>query len=77
VVIETHKRSIVKAITYRAMGTLFTFGVVFIVTGELKLSATIGIIDSLAKIFGYFVHERIWNRIKFGLIKEEPTDYEI
>jgi len=75
--LESNKRSIVKAITYRVMGTFFTFGVVYVLTDEIKLSVTIGMVDAVCKIFGYFIHERIWNRIKFGLIKPEPTDYEI
>ena len=45
------------------------------VTSELKVAATIGVIDSLVKLGAYYFHERAWNRIDFG--RPKPPEYEI
>lgn len=70
---ESHFRSIVKAITWRAGGTVVTFTVVWIVTRKLELAAQIGVLDTLVKIGAFYFHERLWNRLKFG--KNEPEYY--
>jgi uncharacterized membrane protein len=64
--IESHKRSIMKALTWRILGLIFTTAVAFLFTREAVLSAGIGISDSIIKLFGYYLHERIWNKINFG-----------
>ncbi len=72
---ESHYRSIVKAITWRTGGTVVTFAVAWIITGNISLSAGIGILDTLIKIGAYYVHERLWIRVKFGKLKR--PEYEI
>ena len=72
---ETHLRSIAKAITWRAGGTVVTFMVVWIVAGELTLAAQIGILDTVIKIGVFYVHERFWNHLSFG--KQKPPEYQI
>lgn len=63
---ETTARSIVKAISYRILGSLCTAGIVAVLTGNLKLSAGAGALDVVVKLAAYFAHERIWNSIPFG-----------
>ena len=72
---ESHYRSIVKAITWRAGGTVVTFAVAWILTGNVSLSAGIGLLDTVIKIGAYYVHERLWIRVKFGRLKR--PEYEI
>ncbi len=72
---ESHYRSIVKAITWRTGGTVVTFAVAWILTGNISLSAGIGILDTVIKIGAYYVHERLWIRVKFGKLKR--PEYEI
>jgi len=72
---ETHYRSIAKAVTWRAGGTVVTFGVVLIVTRELTLALSVGVLDTVVKIGAFYMHERIWNRLSFG--KKEPPEYQI
>lgn len=59
-------RSIVKAISWRVIGTIDTLVVSYIVTGEIVLAASIASVDFLTKLILYFFHERIWNKIKWG-----------
>ena len=63
---ETKRRSIVKAITWRTLGTIDTIVIAFVLTGEIKTALSIGGIEIFAKMIVYFFHERIWNMIKWG-----------
>jgi len=58
-----HKRSVMKAITWRAVATLITYVVSYLLTGEVVLSMAIGFGDSIVKLIAYYSHERIWSRI--------------
>ena len=72
---ESHFRSIAKAITWRSGGTVVTFVVAWIITGDVSLSVGIGFADTAVKIGAFYIHERIWNRLRFGKIK--PPEYQI
>ena len=74
-VLETHFRSMVKAISWRAGGTVVTCFVAWALTGNFDLAARIGILDTLIKIGAFYVHERLWNRLAFG--KKKPPEYQI
>jgi adenylylsulfate kinase len=64
---ETHKRSIVKAISWRIIALTITTLTVYLFTGDVVLSVGAGLVDSAIKIFAYYGHERMWIRIDFGL----------
>jgi len=63
---ETHKRSIVKAVSYRILGTVITALIVFVFTGSFSLSFGIAGVELVAKSLAYYIHERIWNGIGRG-----------
>lgn len=63
-------RSIIKALSWRVTGTMDTILISFLITGKIKFAVSIGVIELLTKTILYFVHERLWNRIKFGKIHE-------
>ena len=72
---ESHKRSIAKAVSYRFFGSLITAGIALVLIGELDVALGIGFLDAVAKMTAYFLHERVWARIRWGLPKR--PDYEI
>ena len=72
---ESHIRSIVKAITWRTGGTVVTFAVAWILTRRLELAVQIGFLDTAIKLGAFYAHERIWNRLSFG--KKKPPEYQI
>ena len=72
---ETRSRSIVKALTWRMGGLVVTIAVVWVVTGQVKLAASIGLADTLVKLLAYYFHERFWLKIRFGRVK--PPEYQI
>lgn len=63
---ETKRRSLVKAITWRTIGTLDTITISYFLTGQIKTALSIGGIEIFTKMLLYFFHERIWNSIKWG-----------
>ena len=60
------KRSIVKTISWRVVGTLATVVISYLITGTLALAFSIGGIELVSKMVLYFFHERAWNNIKWG-----------
>jgi uncharacterized membrane protein len=73
---DTHARSIAKAISYRLLGSAVTGLIFFVLTRQGKLSLGAGFLDMVLKIFAYFVHERVWNHISYGR-DVKPPEYEI
>ena len=62
----TKRRSLVKAITWRTIGTLDTIIISYILTGEIAIAVSIGGIEIFTKMILYFFHERMWNLVKWG-----------
>jgi uncharacterized membrane protein len=56
-------------------GTVVTFAVAWILTGNVSLSAGIGLLDTVIKVGAFYAHERMWNRVSFG--KQKPPEYQI
>jgi uncharacterized membrane protein len=73
--IETRRRSLVKALSWRIVAAIITTLVVLAMTGRLEFAAKIGLIDTLVKLVIYFVHERTWNKIDYGRLR--APDYEV
>ncbi len=58
-------RSVVKAMSWRVIGTIDTMIISWFITGELTMALSIGSIEVLTKMVLYYGHERIWNLIKW------------
>ncbi|MCK8480868.1 DUF2061 domain-containing protein [Psychroserpens algicola] len=63
---EKIKRTLAKTISWRALGTLSTVVISYIITGTLALAFSIGFIELVSKLVLYYVHERTWNKITWG-----------
>ena len=72
---ESHARSIAKAVSYRVLGSASTALIVFAISGRLSVSAGAGAADAVIKLGLYFIHERIWAHIPFG--RSKSPEYEI
>ena len=72
---ETHTRTIIKSLTWRVGGFLVTVVTAWIITRRIELAASIGAADTAVKIVVYYLHERMWLKIRFGRI--DKTEYEI
>ncbi|HEY1718546.1 MAG TPA: DUF2061 domain-containing protein [Verrucomicrobiae bacterium] len=73
---EKHYRSLVKAVSWRLAGSIDTMIISFLITRQWKWAFTISGVELFTKVFLYYVHERIWHKIKWGKIEARPN-YEI
>ncbi len=81
---DSHLRSVVKAVSWRCIGTLDTFLVSFLVLSlsetadnsmaAMKVSGGIAGVEVITKVALYYLHERTWTRISFGRPRPPPTD---
>ena len=64
------KRHIAKTISYRLVSTFIGFGIMWAISGSIKVGAAFGVTELIYKPLQYYIHERIWYRyIKYGLKK--------
>ena len=64
---NSNKRHILKTFSWRFIGTLDTFTISWIITGNLFAGVKIGLIETISKMILYFCHEKLWYKINFGL----------
>ncbi|MGH6985777.1 MAG: DUF2061 domain-containing protein [Caulobacteraceae bacterium] len=70
----SRSRSLLKAVTWRAVGSVDTFMISFIIAtllhhpmaGAATLAGSIATSETFTKLILYFIHERIWARIRWG-----------
>lgn len=74
---DNHRRSILKAVTWRVIAIIITFLVSYLLTKKIELAAGISAVDTLIKIFSYYGHERLWEKINFGRKPPPSQDYTI
>lgn len=72
---DSHARSLAKAVSYRILGSVSTGLIFYVLSGKGTLSIGAGLLDMVVKIGLYFLHERMWNHIHFG--RPKPPEYEI
>lgn len=65
---ETHSRSVVKAVSWRVFATCITGLITYLFTEDLWIALGVGSSEALAKIFFYWGHERLWDRISWGRV---------
>jgi uncharacterized membrane protein len=63
-------RSFIKAVSWRILGSIDTFVISYLVTGQAKWGVAIASVEALTKIFLYYFHERVWGHVRWGLAKE-------
>ena len=64
---SANKRHLFKTFSWRAVGSLTTLIVAWIVTGNPLTGFHIGLLETLTKMILYYLHEKIWYKINFGL----------
>ena len=68
---KDHKRHVLKTFSWRAIGTLDTLLLSWIFTGSPLTGAKIALAEILTKMFLYYLHERIWFKSNWGVIKHK------
>ena len=63
---EAHPRSLLKAISWRAVGSVDTFFLSFFFTHHVGAAASIASTEVLTKVLLYYFHERAWAVLPWG-----------
>ncbi|MBA4087838.1 MAG: hypothetical protein C0491_08570 [Novosphingobium sp.] len=71
---EAHTRSIVKAISWRTLGSIDTFLLGWLFTGSAKAAGAIAGTEVITKIGLYYFHERVWSSIHWGTQRPAAED---
>lgn len=69
---ESKLRSIIKSLSWRLLATMTTILIVYIFIGDTKIAFSIGGIEVFLKMLVYFIHERLWEKIRFGRREVKP-----
>lgn len=64
---NTNRRHALKTLTWRAIGTIDTIIIAWLFLDNVGESLNFGLYDTTLKLVLYYVHEKIWYRIDFGL----------
>ena len=62
----SHWRSVLKGVSWRVVGTVDTMVIAFFITGKPLSALTIGGFEVFTKITLFYLHERVWTRVKWG-----------
>ena len=57
-----------KTISYRIVIIILDFTCIYLFTGHLKIALGFTVVSNIYTTAGYFIHERIWDRITWGKI---------
>lgn len=71
---ETRGRSAAKSFSWRIIAMAITTAVAWKVTGRFDLAASVGAVDMVVKLGVYYLHERFWSKVTFGI---RPPEYQI
>jgi len=63
---EAVSRTLVKTLSYRVFILILDFSTIYIFTGQAKIAFGFMIVSNIYTTIGYFVHERIWDGVKWG-----------
>ena len=63
---DKHKRTIAKTVSFRVLATITTMTLVYLFTGSLAIAGSIGLLETVSKLFLYYGHERAWEKINWG-----------
>lgn len=64
---ESRKRHLYKTVSWRVIGTLDTMLLAWIISGNPLTGFKIGMVEVVTKMLLYYLHERVWYNINFGL----------
>jgi adenylylsulfate kinase len=68
---STLERSFIKGLIWEFISFIVVILAVYFVYGNLTMSVQFSIVLTLVKIPIFFLHERIWKKIKWGKIRNK------
>ena len=78
---EQKRRTTAKSVTWRTIASTDTVLLAWFFTGNLRTALSIGGLEIFSKLILYFIHERIWSVLPFGIeqrtqVKRPPVPEE-
>lgn len=70
---EAHSRSLLKAVSWRVLGSIDTFVISYFVTHQLVFAASIASVETVTKVLLFYFHERVWAVVPWGRHPPVPT----
>lgn len=73
---ESRVRTLLKTLSWRLVATTTTICIAYLVFGDISNALKVGGIEFFAKMFIYYFHERIWQSIPRGRVRNwfrKPT----
>ncbi|KAB1067868.1 DUF2061 domain-containing protein [Tamlana haliotis] len=71
---ESKKRHLFKTVTWRVIGTIDTMVLAWIISGNPLTGLSIGAAEVITKMGLYYLHERAWYKIDYGLERRKPSE---
>jgi len=71
---EAHSRSLIKAISWRVLGSIDTFMLGWLFTGKPAVAGAIASTEVITKMILYYLHERAWSGIHWGFKEPPPAE---
>ncbi|ADB62812.1 Protein of unknown function DUF2061, membrane (plasmid) [Haloterrigena turkmenica DSM 5511] len=65
--IQARKRALVKTLCYRLFMLSITITVAWLIVGDVGAALNIGLVTNLLKTGTYYIYERTWDRITWGV----------
>lgn len=69
--IETKLRTVTRMLTYRTTAWLFTILWTYLFTGNIGSATGFATILHIFLCIDYYIHERLWLKIKWGLLPKK------
>jgi uncharacterized membrane protein len=66
---NSNQRHLLKTVTWRIVGTLDTMFLAWIISGNPMIGLKVGFAEVITKMLLYYLHERTWYKINFGLVE--------
>lgn len=67
----SRKRHVLKTITWRVVGTIDTIILGWVISGDPTIGLSVGGAELLTKMGLYYLHERVWYKVDFGVDRKK------
>jgi len=64
--VESRSRTVAKAVSWRIVATITSMTIVYLLTKEPLVTLGFGVIEVIAKMAFYYLHERVWHKVRWG-----------
>ncbi|WP_080508332.1 DUF2061 domain-containing protein [Haloparvum sedimenti] len=68
--LQNRKRAIVKTVSYRLFMLLITVSIAWVIIGDVSAALNIGLLTNIVKTGTYYLYERIWDHITWGVMEQ-------